>query len=58
MKDIILKEKLPLNFRYMQVFGSDKTKKIKEATKHIACSKYQTDSLERTLPFKNFTRML
>lgn len=58
MKDIILKEKLPLNFRYMQIFGSDKTKKIKEAVKYVVCSKYQTDSLERTPPFKNFTRML
>lgn len=58
MKDTILKEKLPLNFKYIQVFGSNKTKKIKEATKYVVCSKYQTDGLEQTSPFKNLTRML
>lgn len=57
-KYTILEKKLPLNFKYMHIFGSNKTNKIKERTQYITCIKYQTDNLERVFPFKNFTRML
>jgi hypothetical protein len=61
MKNKILIEesnKLPLNFKYIEKFGSEKSKDLKSKIFYVRCNKYQTDFLMRTTPFKAFTRML
>jgi hypothetical protein len=52
------KNKLPLNFKYINKLGSKKSKELNKKIFYVECDKYQTDFMTRVTPFKAFTRML
>lgn len=54
------KHKLPLTFKYMEVFRKKNTKKNygENVIYFIECKKYQTNFYVREKPVKHLTRML
>ncbi len=51
--------KLPLTFKYMELFKTQDLKKLDENTIfYIPCRKYQTNFYVREKPFKSLVRML
>lgn len=54
------KKKLPLTYKYMEVYSERKTGEVVQQTtvKYIKISKIQSDFHSKSLPFKKLTRML
>jgi hypothetical protein len=59
MKIIFNEEKkLPLTYKYIEVYGAKKSKTLKPAINHIKSSKIQSDFHTPSVPFKKLVRML
>lgn len=50
--------KLPLTYKYIEVYGAKKVKSLKPATSPLTISKIQSDFHAPSVPFKKLVRML
>ena len=51
-------KKLPLTYRYIEVFGDKKLKTLTPTIYYVKCSKIQSDFYNQSLPFKKLVTML
>jgi hypothetical protein len=59
MKSIKEKHKLPLTFKYIEIFRGKNLGKLNSNTTYfLECEKYQTNFFVRLKPYKPLTKML
>lgn len=51
-------KKLPLTFKYIEVFGNRNADHSKKERRYIKCEKFKTEFYEQMLPVKALVRML